>query len=88
MWHRTFAGLLSGLVFFLFIPTALSLFFPKLTALMIMLTVLLFIPLWAGVMTYCYAAKSAKDTWLRALKFAVPSTLLYLTAYLTMGLAQ
>ena len=88
MWHKTFAGLLSGLIFFLFVPTALSLVFPERVALMIMLTVILFIPLWAGVMTYCYAAHSAKDTWLRALKFAIPSTLFYLVAYLMMGLPQ
>ena len=88
MWHKTFAGLLSGLTLLLFIPTAFSLIFYNNIGLMITLSVVFFIPLWAGVMTYCYAAQSAKDTWLRALKFALPSVLFYLVAYLTIGLPQ
>ena len=88
MWHKTFAGLLSGLIFFLFIPAALSLIFPAFIALMITLTIVVFIPFWAGIMTYCYAAHSAKDTWSRALKFTLPSMFFYLAAYLTIGLPQ
>lgn len=88
MWHKTFAGLISGLIFFLFVPTGLSLVFPSYIALMITLTVVVFIPLWAGIMTYCYAAHSAKATWIRALKFAIPSLIFYLSAYLVIGLPQ
>lgn len=85
MWHKTFAGFLSGLTFFLFIPTAISLFVHAGTAWMMTLTILLMIPAWAGIMTYCYAASTSKQAWLRAMKFSIPSGLLYLSAYLTVG---
>jgi|GEM_PF-2567791 len=85
MWHKTFAGLFSGLIFLLFVPTALSLFAPTFTALMITLSIVLLIPAWAGIMTHCYAAQSNKQAWFRAVKYSLPSGLLYFCAYLIMG---
>jgi len=88
MWHKTFAGLISGLLFLLFIPTAFSLFFPAFIAFMIMIAIVVFIPVWAGIMTYCYAATSAKQAWLRATTFSIISGLFYFIAYFTVGLPQ
>lgn len=88
MWHQTFAGLISGLLFLLLIPTAFSLFFPTFTAFMIMMAIVVFIPTWAGIMTYCYAATSVKQAWLRALTFSLISGLFYFCAYFTVGVPQ
>jgi len=88
MWHKTFAGLLSGLVFFLLIPITFSLIIPSSTALMVTFTIVIFLPVWAGIMTYCYAAQSAKQAWLRGIKLALPSALFYFSAYITMGFPQ
>ena len=88
MWHKTISGLLSGLIFLLFIPTGLSLLFPTAIAFLITLTILLFIPIWAGIMTYCYAASNAKQSWLRAFTFSLSGIVFYSCAYFTLGLPQ
>lgn len=88
MWHKTFAGLISGLLFFLFVPPAFSLIFPDLTPVMMALGILIFMPGWVGIMTYCYAAHSTKQAWLRAIKFVVPSLTFYALIFLMIGFPQ
>lgn len=88
MWHKSITGLLAGIIFMFFIPPAISLITPQSTAIMIVLGIVVFIPASAGIMTYCYAANSNKQTWIRAFQFILPSCLLYLSTYLIFGLPQ
>lgn len=88
MWHKTFAGSLSGLLFLLFVPAGVSLIFPAITALMITISIVVFLPAWAGIMTYCFASHSTKQAWLRATKFALPSLLFYFITYISFGFPQ
>jgi len=88
MWHKSFAGLLSGLLFFLFVPPAFSLIFPQFTAVIMTLGILIFMPAWAGIMTYCYAAHSSKQAWFRAANFVIPSIAFYLLIFLSIGLPE
>lgn len=77
MWHKTFAGLLSGLIVMILIPSSISLLLPAHIGTILAIGLVLALSAWAGVMTWCYAADSNKQAWARAAKAAIPTIFIF-----------
>ncbi len=86
MWNRTFAGLIGGLLVSVSWVVSFNLLvmaFTDWSAQSRLLTGLLVsFVVWAGVMTWCYAAQS-KGAWLRWLYLLLPSVVLNIALKLT-----
>ncbi|TMO59413.1 hypothetical protein [Pseudoalteromonas aurantia] len=83
MWHKTFAGLLSGLIVMVLVPSSISLLLPNYIGVVLALGLIFALSTWAGVMTWCYAADSSKQAWLRAAKVSVPSIIIFIGIFFT-----
>ncbi|MBQ4850319.1 hypothetical protein [Pseudoalteromonas sp. MMG012] len=83
MWHKTFAGLISGLIFMVLVPSSLSLLMPSQVGLILALGLIFALSSWAGVMTWCYAANTNKQAWGRAAKAALPVILIFTGIFFT-----
>jgi uncharacterized membrane protein len=83
MWHKTFAGLLSGLIVMILIPSSISLLFPDYIGVVLALALIFALTAWAGVMTWCYAADNTKQAWFRAAKASIPSILIFIAIFFT-----
>ncbi|QIZ83987.1 hypothetical protein HF888_06985 [Bermanella marisrubri] len=88
MWNKTFAGLIGGIIFIIFTPSAFSLLFYQQIPLMLALTVVLGLSAWAGIMTWCYAAPNGKTAWLRSSYFILGSLAFYGLLFLTVGMPK
>ncbi|KAF7767765.1 hypothetical protein PCIT_a3855 [Pseudoalteromonas citrea] len=83
MWHKTFAGLLSGLIVMILVPSSISLLLPDYIGVVLALGLVLALSAWAGIMTWCYAADNSKQAWLRAAKASVPTILTFIVIFFT-----
>ncbi|NNG42485.1 hypothetical protein HJP15_06045 [Pseudoalteromonas sp. NEC-BIFX-2020_002] len=83
MWHKTFAGMLSGLIVMILVPSIISLIFPQLVGLILALGLVFALSAWAGVMTWCYGANTNKQAWLRAAKAAILTIIIFIGVFLT-----
>lgn len=83
MWHKTFAGLLSGLFVMALVPSSLSLLFPNYIGIVLALGLIFSLSSWPAVLAWCYAANSAKQAWLRAAKAAIPIIVIFTCIFFT-----
>ncbi|MDP4982946.1 MULTISPECIES: hypothetical protein [Pseudoalteromonas] len=81
MWHKTFAGFLSGIIVMILIPSIISLWFPAHINLFLAISLVVSLTAWAGVMTWCYGAETNKQAWLRAAKLALPTLLIFVVTF-------
>ena len=83
MWHKTFAGFLSGIVVMIFIPSILSFWFVPHINIILATSLIFALVAWAGVMTWCYGANSTKQAWQRAGILAVPTLITFVITFFT-----
>jgi hypothetical protein len=81
MWHKTAAGLLSGMIVMILIPSILSLWFPAHINVFLAASLVVALTAWAGVMTLCYGAETHKQAWLRAATLAIPTLAVFVATF-------
>jgi hypothetical protein len=83
MWHKTFAGFLSGTIVMILVPSILSLWLVTHINMVLAISLVLALSAWAGVMTWCYGADSAKQAWKRAGLLAIPTIIIFVITFFT-----
>ena len=81
MWHKTFAGFLSGVVVMILVPSILSLWLVAHINVILATSLVLALAAWAGVMTWCYGAESGKQAWQRAGMLAIPTIIIFVITF-------
>lgn len=82
MWNKTISGFLFGLLAASLLPAAIVQFNEATTQWMVVFFYTLGFFMWPAIMTYCYAANTAKQAWGRGIAMFSPAAALYLISVL------